>query len=128
MSELEKIVDNLLAITKVLERPIDPQNGIEINVKMNDLINVASLSADCVARSKTLMLLRIAAAQEKMMTQPNPPTGNTLRDLGKAKASVETGLFTKCDEINKYMKEAISSLRSSLSLYKEELHNNLQQQ
>jgi len=127
MTEFQKIVTNLESIAKVLDRPVDPADAVGLSEKMHDLISISSLAADCIARSLSVMHQRLQKETEKLLEQPNPPSANVLRDLSKAKAHVEIGLNLKCEEINKYVRVGIDGLRTSISLYKEEMHNNLQQ-
>lgn len=127
MTEFEKIVANLQAIANVLDKVVDPSDAIAMSNKMHDLISISSLAADSIARSNSVMNKRLMLETEKLLAQPNPPSPNVLRDLSKAKAHVEIGLNMKCEELNKYVRVGIDGLRTSISLYKEELHNNLQQ-
>lgn len=114
--ELEK---NLAVIKGDLEIEADERNILEVQQKLNRLINLMGLSAECMKWAKHIVLVKqkyVYATAGKHSTSPT-----MFKYFLEGEAAEELALFTYCDRLNAALTHACDGLRTIISLYKSEL-------
>lgn len=117
------IEENIAKIKTAIEIEVDAMDGEAICNKLNDLINISTLSAETLAAAK----LAYRKRQEEIISEMLNDSGkelisalpaSTLNELIKSKAAEAESVYDLADRIDKRISYAIDGLRSMSSALK----------
>lgn len=119
MKTTSDIIKACKAIREVVDVDVIGTDITQVDAKLKKLTQLLGLSSEANASAKKILLkkeLEILKANEDSKLQPS-----VLNNLLKAECFEESALLEYCDRLNSAIIHSIDALRSSISLYKQEL-------
>lgn len=119
MKNKEDIIKSCNAIRESLDADIIDCDIVSVDNKLKKLSQLVGLSAEANASAKKFLLTK-----ELEILKANKDTGyppSVLNNLIKAECFEESALLEYADRLNSGLVHAMDALRSSISLYKQEL-------
>ncbi len=120
---LEKVKENCKAIREVLDRPISNDDIVGVTDKLIDLVEIAGLSSYTEAIAKCVYDSELGEALELLTLDPSSDKiGRTnLTTIAKGRVSQYQSAVTYSERLGRNISHAMDSLRTVISLQKEEL-------
>ena len=119
----ESVKEKLASIRAVLDADVVDVDIISVQNKMINLTQMSGLSAECVASSVKLLEQNRLKVLNEIKDSGYP--ASIMSKMIDANSSDQLALLKYADRINAAVTHSIDGLRSVISLYKEELSNNL---
>lgn len=124
IDELKKdLHKKLQAVKEVMDADITDVDIESQKNKLLKLTQLGSLAAACKAQGKQILRLRELEALRELVDKGYSPS--VLTKMIDARCCDEEALYIYTDRMNAFLSHSIEGIRSVISLYKEEMRNNL---
>lgn len=125
MEARHSIIENLQKIRDVIDSDVTGCDIVSVQDKMLNLTQLSGLSAESLASATALLKQSELIALNKIKDDGYP--ASIMSKMIDAECADQIALVKYADRINAAITHTIDGLRSVISLYKEELSNNLKQ-
>ena len=123
MKNASSVKASLAEIRKVIDTDVTDTDIVNVQNKLIKLTQLSGLSSECVAISQNLLGKKELEVLTEIKDESYP--ASIMSKMLNARTADETALLKYSDRINAAITHSIDGLRSIISLYKEEMSNNI---